>query len=74
MNNTIQVFNKKISHQKKKSYNKKSIIQFYINFFLIFNPKKKKLFLIKTKENVKNFKLVPYFQPREKKEAEGHIG
>ena len=38
----IKVFNKTISQQKQKSHNTKSMIQLYINFFII-----------KTKENVK---------------------
>ena len=42
LNNIIKKFNKEISQQKQKSQNTKSMIQQYIN-----------LFIIKTKENVK---------------------
>ena len=47
-NNIIKVFNKTISQQKKKSHNTKSMIQQYIN-----------LFIIKTKENFKIDTLFP---------------
>ena len=42
LNNIIKVFNKTISQQKQKSHNTNSMIQQYIN-----------LFIIKTKDNVK---------------------
>ena len=48
LNNIIKMFNKAISQQKQKSQNTKSMIQQYIN-----------LFIIKTKENVKIGTLFP---------------
>ena len=48
LNNIIKMFNKAISQQKQKSQNTKSMIQQYIN-----------LFIIKIKENVKIGTLFP---------------
>ena len=55
LNNIIKVFNKTISQQKQKSHNTKSIIQQYIN-----------LFIIKTKENVKIGTLFPTLVEKKK--------
>ena len=63
LNNIIKVFNKTISQQKQKSHNTKSIIQQYIN-----------LFIIKTKENVKIGTLFPTLLEEKKKEAESLVG
>ena len=53
----MKVFNKTISQQKHKSHNTKSMIQQYIN-----------LFIIKTKENVKNQYIISNLaREREKK-------
>ena len=68
LNNIIKVFNKTISQHKQKSHNTKSMIQQYIN-----------LFIIKKKENVKIYTLFPTLLERErkkkkKKEAESFVG
>ena len=60
-NNIIKVFNKTISLQKQKSHNTKSLIQQYIN-----------LFIIKTKENFKVGTLFPTLREK-KREAESLI-
>ena len=53
----MKVFNKTISQQKHKSHNTKSMIQQYIN-----------LFIIKIKENVKNqYNISNLTREREKK-------
>ena len=51
------MFNKAISQQKQKSQNTKSMIQYYINFFII-----------KTKENVKIGTLFPTLPEKKKKQ------
>ena len=57
LNNIMKVFNKTISQQKHKSHNTKSMIQQYIN-----------LFIIKIKENVKNQYIISNLtREREKK-------
>ena len=56
LNNITKVFNNTISQQKQKSHNAKSMIQQQIN-----------LFIIKTKENVKNDTLFPTLLERKKK-------
>ena len=57
LNSIIKVFNKTISQQKKKkSHNTKSMIQQYIN-----------LFIIKTKENVKIDTLFPTLLEKKKR-------
>ena len=57
LNNIFKVFNKKISQQKQKSHNTKSLIQQYIN-----------LFIIKTKENVKIGTLFPTLLEKKKRQ------
>ena len=58
------MFIKTISQQKQKSHNTKSMIQLYINFFII-----------KTKENVKIGTLFPTKREREReREAENLVG
>ena len=56
LNNIIKVFNNTISQQKQKSHNTNSMIQQYIN-----------LFMIKTKENVKIGTLFPTLLEEEKR-------
>ena len=56
LNNIIKVFNKTISQQKQKTQNTKSMIQQYIN-----------LFIIKTKENIKIGTLFPTLLEKKKK-------
>ena len=56
LNNIIKMFNNVISQRKQRSHNTKSIIQQYIN-----------LFIIKKKENVKIGTLFPTLLERKKK-------
>ena len=56
------MFNKAISQQKQKSQNTKSMIQQYIN-----------LFIIKTKENVKIGTFFPTLLDKKKKETESLV-
>ena len=57
LNNIIKVYDKTISQQKQKSHNTKSMIQQYIN-----------LFIIKTKENVKIGTLFPTLLEKKKRQ------
>ena len=54
------MFNKTVSQQKQKSHNTKSMIELYIN-----------LFIIKTKENAKFCTLFPTLLKRKKKNKKG---